>query len=50
VKILEEDDGRFPSAARAGKPPHQVKNLPLARLGAEWRGRALEIRYAEEIE
>ena len=50
VKVLEEEDGRLPGAARAGEPPDQVEKLPLPRLGTERRSRPLGIRHAEEIE
>ncbi len=50
MKILEEEDGRLPGAARAGEPPDQVEELPLPRLGTEGRSRPLGIWHAEEVE
>jgi hypothetical protein len=50
LKILEEQNRRFPNAAGTGEAAGQVEKLPLARLRTKRRSRPLRIRHAEELE
>jgi hypothetical protein len=50
LQVLHDEDRRLPAAPRAGEPPHQIEQAPLARLGVHARPGPPGVGHPEEVE